>query len=57
MYAGDIDLASDRLDGNAPSRVPPLDQRTGSGEEQHHRRYDTESGQHVHGVMVGHGML
>jgi hypothetical protein len=35
MYAGGIDLATDRIDGKAPSRVPPLDQRTGSGEEQH----------------------
>jgi hypothetical protein len=47
MYAGGIDLASDRLDGNAPCRVPPLDQCGGSGEEQHHRRYDRESGKHV----------
>jgi hypothetical protein len=33
MYAGGIDLATDRLHGNAPSRVPPLDQRCTSGEE------------------------
>ncbi len=51
MYAGGIDLASDRLDGNAPCRVPPLDKRTGSGEEQHHRRYDSESSKHAHGVV------
>ena len=52
MYAGGIDLASDRLDGNAPCRVPPLDKRTGSGEEQHHRRYDSESSKHAHGVVI-----
>ena len=36
---------------------PTTRQRTGSGKEQHHRRYDGESGKHVHGVMVAHGML
>ena len=57
MYAGGIDLIADWANCFSPSRVPPLDQRTGSGEEQHHRRYDSDSGQHVRGVMMAHGML